>query len=373
MDETRKFRQTYDLMLLLLTMILLGMGLVMVFSASSELAQLKYNDSFHFVKRQCFAAALGIGIMIAVKRLPYQVYQRIVYPILGLSVVLLILTLVPGFSTPVKGASRWLRLGSLSFQPSEAAKLALVIYMAYSLDKKGEQVREFLGGFLPHFFVGGILIGLVLIQPDMGMAVILAALTGMMLFIGGAQIKHLALTGLAALPLAIYAIVGKQYRLDRLLTFLNPWEDPLQRGFQIIHSFFAVASGGLWGAGLGAGKQKLFYLPEPHTDFIFAVVAEELGFLGGCIMLILYCLLLYKIFQIAINARDRFGYYLGVGIAFMVGFPVMVHLGVVLGLLPTKGMTLPFMSYGGSSLLLNLTALGILLNIRCQSQVRPDK
>jgi cell division protein FtsW len=373
MGEVRKFRQTYDLILLLLVMIILGMGLVMVFSASSELAQLRYNDSFHFVKRQCFAAVLGIGFMMAMKRIPYQAYQRIVYPILGVCVFLLILTMVPGFSVHVKGASRWLRLGSFSFQPSEVAKLALVIYMAYSLDKKGEQVRDFLDGFLPHLIVGGILVLLVLSQPDMGMAVILAGMTGMMLFIGGARIKHLALTGMAALPLAIYAVIGKQYRMERLLTFLNPWEDPLQRGFQIIHSFFAVASGGFWGAGLGAGKQKLFYLPEPHTDFIFAVVAEELGFIGVCIILILYCLLLYKILHIAINARDRFGYYLAVGIAFMVGFPVLVHLGVVLGLLPTKGMTLPFMSYGGSSLLLNLTALGILLNIRAQGQVRSDK
>jgi cell division protein FtsW len=366
MAETQKFHQTYDLGLLLLAMILLSMGLVMVFSASSELANLKYKDSFHFVKRQGFAALLGIFLMIGVKRIPYQIYQKLVHLILAGSIFLLILTMVPGFSSSVKGASRWLQLGGFSFQPSEMAKLALVIYLAYSLEKKGEQVREFFNGFLPHLLVGGILIGLVIIQPDMGMAVILAALTGMMLFVGGAQIKHLAVTVLAALPLGVYAIVGEQYRLDRLLTFLNPWEDPLHRGFQIIHSFFAVASGGLLGAGLGAGKQKLFYLPEPHTDFIFAVLAEELGFVGVCVMLILYSLLLYKIFQIAVNARDRFGYYLGVGIAFMVGFPVMVHLGVVLGLLPTKGMTLPFMSYGGSSLLINLLALGILLNIRSQ-------
>jgi cell division protein FtsW len=185
--------------------------------------------------------------------------------------------------------------------------------------------------------------------------------------------SHLCLTIFSALPLLIWAVMGSRYRLERILTFTNPWEDSLGRGFQIVHSFFAFGSGGVWGAGIGDGKQKLFYLPEPHTDFIFSVLGEELGFVGVCVMIVLYFLLIYKAFRIARAAPDRFGYYLGLGLCFMMGFPILVHLGVVLGLMPTKGMALPFMSYGGSSLLINLIGVGILLNINSLSRRESKK
>ena len=373
MAEDTKYVYPYDVSLIILVSVILGMGLIMIFSASSELAQLDYKDSFHFLRKQLFAALLGTMLLLTAKHIPYQMYKKLVYPMLGVTMSLLALLYIPGMGYKVGGAVRWLRIGGISFQPSELAKLSMVVYMAYSMDKKGELLFSFSKGYMPHLVMCGVMVGLILPQPDMGMAVILCAITFAMLFIGGARFIHLALTGLAGVPLVIIAIIMERYRLERFLVFLDPWQDPLNRGFQIIHSFFAFGSGGLFGAGIGDGKQKLFYLPEPHTDFIFSVLAEELGLVGVCGALILYFLLLKKIFQIASEARDRFGYYLAMGIGFMIGFPMLVHLGVVLGLLPTKGMALPLMSYGGSSLVLNMTAIGILLNIRAQSQRRPKK
>ena len=373
MSDKQKYAYPYDRWLLITVLALLSLGLVMIFSASSTLALQDYNDSFHFLKRQLFAALLGLVVLLAAKSFPYQHYRPLVYPLLGLAVLLLILLHIPGVGRTVGGATRWLNLGSMSFQPSELAKLALVFYLAYSLEKKGEQVRSLTKGYLPHLIIGVGLAALILPQPDLGMAVIICAITGVMLFIGGANLFHLLLTLLAATPLLAYTIAFKKYRLERVLVFMDPWQDPLNRGFQIIHSFFAFGSGGLTGAGIGDGKQKLFYLPEPHTDFIFAVLGEEMGFVGVCIVLLLYAFLIYKIFVIAGETRDRFGYFLTMGLACLIGFPILVHLGVVLGLTPTKGMALPLMSYGGSSLLLNLAAIGVLLNINGQNRRIPRK
>ena len=368
-----KFHLPYDMGLLLLVMPILCLGLIMIFSASSELAKLDYKDSYYFFRRQLIASLIGLVLLIMAKKIPYQLYKKLAYPILGGSIVLLGLVYVPGFGRTVGGATRWLNMGLFSFQPSEAAKLALAIYLAYSLDRKAEQMRFFCKGFLPHMVTCGVFVGLILPQPDLGMSVIICGITISMLFAGGARILHLTYTACACFPFLIYAIFLKSYRMERLLAFLDPWQDPLGRGFQIIHSFYAFGSGGILGAGFGAGKQKLFYLPEPHTDFIFSVLGEELGFVGVCMALALYFCLLWKAFQISSEAPDRFGFYLGQGITFCMGFPMLVHFGVVLGLLPTKGMALPFMSYGGSSLILNMMAIGILLNIRAQAHRRPKK
>jgi len=373
MTEKQKYIYPYDRSLMFVVMSLLSFGLVMVFSASSEIAQQDFQDSFFFFRRQIFAALIGVALLLAAKHIPYQRYAKLAYPLLCVALVCLLLLFIPGVGKKVGGATRWLRLAGMSFQPSELAKLAMVIFLAYSLDKKGEMVRSFSKGYVPHLVVCAVFIALILPQPDLGMAVILGAITGAMLFVGGANFLHLALTGLAALPLLIYAVMMERFRVDRWLVFLDPWQDPLNRGFQIIHSFFAFGSGGLFGAGFGNGKQKLFYLPEPHTDFIFSVLGEEIGFIGVCVVLMLYIFLLIKILHIAQDAPDRFGYFLAMGIGLMVGFPLLIHLGVVLGLTPTKGMTLPLMSYGGSSLILNLLAMGILLNIHGQSKKAPKK
>ncbi len=373
MPEKQKFIYPYDSALVLAVLALVALGLVMVFSASSAVAQQDYKDGLYFLKRQAVAALLGTVVLFGAKYIPYQRYRLFVYPALGLAAALLVLVQVPGVGRTVGGASRWLNLGSMSFQPSELAKLALVLYMAYSLDKKAEYVRSFSRGYAPHLVVCGVLAALILPQPDLGMAVIICAITAAMLFIGGANLLHLAVTGLAVVPGLVYTIIYTPWRMNRVLMFMDPWQDPLGRGFQIIHSFFAFGSGGLFGAGIGEGKQKLFYLPEPHTDFIFSVLGEELGFIGVVVVLALYGYLLYRMFIIARQTADRFGYYFAMGIAFLVGFPTLVHLGVVLGLMPTKGMALPLMSYGGSSLVLNMAAVGVMLNINGQNRKIPKR
>jgi cell division protein FtsW len=249
------------------------------------------------------------------------------------------------------------------FQPSEFARFALIIYLAYSLEKKGEKLKSFSIGFLPHVAVFAAFAILIFKQPDFGSVVILGALTWLMMFIGGVRCLHLFTALVVLLPVAYYLLINAEYRVKRLLSFLNPWQYPADEGYQIVHSLMAFGTGGLWGTGIGKGYQKLFYLPEPHTDFIFSVIGEELGLIGVLITIGLYALILVKGIHIARNAPDMFGSLLAVGLTTALGLQICVNMGVTLGLLPTKGLTLPFLSYGGTSLLLNMAAIGILMNI----------
>jgi len=261
------------------------------------------------------------------------------------------------------GSARWLRFGDFSFQPSEFARLALVIYLAYSLSKKGETIREFTIGFLPHVVVFAVFALLILFEPDFGSMVILGAITWIMLFIGGVRILYLSSAVLLLLPAAYLFMMKAQYRLRRLVSFMDPWAYPGDEGYQIIHSLLAFGSGGIWGVGIGNGYQKLFYLPEPHTDFIFSIVGEELGLVGVLSILGLYGLIVWRGIRIAKKTVDPFGTYLAAGLTVAIGMQVFVNMGVTLGLLPTKGLALPFLSYGWSSLLLNMASIGILMNI----------
>ncbi len=353
----------YDPVLLISVMVLIGIGLVAVYSASSILAEARYGDHYYFLKRQTIFCLFGVMLMILAKNINYLLYRKLVYVLLGLSLLLLVLLLVPGLGIKVGGAQRWIKFGFISLQPSEAAKLSLAIFMAYSMSKNVEHMGTFLNGLLPHLLMAAIVIALILLQPDLGTAVIIGMWVLILLFIGGVHLGQLlVLLGLMT-PAVFYLISHTAYRLHRWWAFLNPWEDPHGFGFQIIHSFLAFGSGGLAGVGLGNSKQKLFYLPEPHTDFVAAIIAEEAGFIGISILLILFALIVIRGIKIALNAPDLFGSYLALGISCMLAVQVMVNMGVVMALLPTKGLTLPFISYGGSSLVISLISMGILMSI----------
>jgi len=353
----------YDPVLLISVMLLIGIGLVAVYSASSILAEARYGDHYYYLKRQTIFCLFGVMLMILAKNVNYLFYRKLVYVLLGSVFLLLILLLVPGLGIKVGGAQRWIKFGFISLQPSEAAKLSLAIFMAYSMSKNVEHMGTFFNGLLPHLLMAAIVIALILLQPDLGTAIIIGMWVLILLFIGGVHLGQLlVLLGLMT-PAVFYLISHTAYRLHRWWAFLNPWEDPHGFGFQIIHSFLAFGSGGLAGVGLGNSKQKLFYLPEPHTDFVAAIIAEEAGFIGVSILLILFALIVIRGIKIALNAPDLFGTYLALGISCMLAVQVMVNMGVVMALLPTKGLTLPFISYGGSSLVISLISMGVLMSI----------
>lgn len=353
----------YDLIILLMAVALTCFGVVMVYSASSVMAAKKFNDGFYFLKRQGVFALLGFGLMAFTMRIDYQQWRRIAVPLLLGCLVLLLLVFVPGVGGTAKGASRWIRFPGFNFQPSELAKIALIIYMAYSLDKKQEKLKSFSAGFLPYMVVLALLIAILLMQHDLGASLTLGVVALAMLFVAGARPRYILGMFVMAVPFIYYAILTKAYRLARIKVFLNPWQDPTNSGFQIIQSWLAFGTGGIFGQGLGEGKQKLFYLPEAHTDFILSVVGEELGFIGVIVIAAMFFLLVQRSIRVALQAEDDFGRFLAFGIAMLLGVEGFVNMGVVTGLLPTKGLALPFISYGGSSLIITLFSVGVLLNV----------
>jgi cell division protein FtsW len=337
-------------------------GLVMIYSASAVIALSRYGSAHHFLLRQAFAAAIGLGAMFAFMHLDYRRLLRrpAVYGGLLLSTALLIAALAVDDTHQVH---RWIRLGPIRVQPSEIAKLALVLYLAWQLSRKEDRVNDLIATVLPCAVVVGQLALLVYLQPDLGTAAIYVAILLVLLFLAGLRWRYvLATAGAGILALGLL-ILQAPYRVRRILSFLHPEGDPLGAGFQVRQSILAVASGGLGGASLGESLQKLFFLPEPHTDFIFAVIAEELGFVGALAVILAFGVLFWRGARAAAGAPDRGGYYLGIGITAWLSLQAMVNIGVTLGMLPTKGIPLPFLSYGGSSLVVNLCALGVLLNI----------
>jgi len=354
--------EEYDLIILTMVVVLTCFGVVMVYSASSIMAEKRFHDSFFFLKRQAVFAVLGFVVMYIAMRTDYHFWHKAAVPVLLACLVSLVLVFVPGLGGNVKGATRWIRFPGFNFQPAELAKLALIIFMAYSLDRKREQIR-WVKGLIPYMLILMLMIGLLMIQPDMGSAMTLAGVAMVMLFAGGMRISHVISIMLFSAPFVYYAIRHKEYRWRRITSFLNPWADPSNTGFQIIQSWLAFGTGGISGQGLGEGKQKLFYLPEAHTDFILSVIGEELGFIGTVTVAAMFFLLVHRSLRVAVYAEDNFGRFLALGIAVLLGAQAFVNIAVVMGLLPTKGLALPFISYGGSSLILSLLAVGILLNI----------
>ncbi len=360
----------YDLKLLFPVLFLVGIGIVMIYSSSSALALKKYKTDYYFLVKQGIFSVIGIVALVFCRHFPYRFYRSLVYPILIMAWLLLLAVLVTAWGHSAGGALRWLRFGFFSFQPSEFARFALIIFLAYSMSKKEGQLKEFFVGFLPHVLILGIFTGLIMLQPDFGSAVMLAVLTWIMLFLGGVRLRHLGLALLILLPIGYFVMINASYRFSRLMSFMDPWQYPTDAGYQIIHSLMAFGTGGLWGTGIGKGYQKLFYLPEPHTDFIFSVIGEELGLIGVIAIIGLYILIFWRGLIIARTTSDTFGMFVAAGLTISIGLQVCVNMGVTLGLLPTKGLSLPFLSYGGSSLLLNMAAVGILMNIGANSGKR---
>jgi len=308
-------------------------------------------------------ALVGICVLVLCRHVPYRVYRPLAYPLVALALALLAAVLASPLGVTAGGASRWLSLGPVNFQPSEFARLALIVYLAYSMEKKVDRIKEFSIGFMPHVVVMGLLAVLILRQPDFGSAAILAFLAWLMMFVGGVRLTYLGGScGLLGL-LGWYYINSADYRRKRWDSFWDPWQYSADQGYQATHSLMAFGSGGWWGAGIGKSYQKLFYLPEPHTDFIFSVIGEELGVAGVLVIILLYVLIIWKGIRIARHAPDLFGCYLAIGLTAALGLQICINMAVALALLPTKGLTLPFLSYGGTSLVLNMAAIGILMNI----------
>jgi len=353
----KSLRPDYGLFMLVIVLVLFG--LVMVYSSSAIIAFEYYGESHKLFTKQLMAATIGLGLMFLLMRIDYRRLFYIDDVLLGFALILTALTLVPGLTSN----GRWLNFGPFNFQPTEFLKLTLIFYMAASLVRKEERLSRFSEGVLPYLVVLGVASVLAILQPDFGMALLFAAIVFFMLFIGGARITHLLTPALLGLPLLYASILISPYRLERVVSFLNPQKYSSDGGYQIMQSLAAIGSGGLFGKGLGESGQKLFYLPAAYNDFIFSVTAEELGLLGAFFIVWLFVLLGVKGLKIALNAPDRFSKLLAAGCTFSLCSQAVINLGVSVGLLPVTGLTLPFMSFGGSSLIVSLAMTGVLLNI----------
>jgi cell division protein FtsW len=342
-------------------LVLMTIGTLSVFSSSAVYALTKHGDSTFFLKRHLVYALLGMGALWLGCRTDYRLLERRTYSLLLASLVLLIGVIVMG--SEINGARRWLRFGPLTFQPVEIAKLALITYLAYSLGKKADKVKTFTVGFVPHLLVCCIMMVLLLKQPDLGSSIILGATTILMLFVAGAKITYITVAILGAAPIAYFFIVGTPWRLQRFLAYLNPEAFADGAAYQLIQSQIAIGSGGATGVGLGQGRQALGYMPEGHSDFVMAGIGEELGFLGIALVFICFAIIVWRGIRAAIQAREVFGSYLAFGISLSIGLQALFNGGVVLGVLPNKGITLPFVSYGGSSLVMSMFLAGLVLAV----------
>jgi cell division protein FtsW len=356
-------RTTPDFILLIVTLTLLAVGLIMVYSASAIWAEYKFDDSFFFAKRQSLFAGVGIAAMFFIMNVNYWTWREWSKVILITCFVLLILVLIPGVGNVRNGSRSWIGVGAFSIQPSEFMKLAMIAFLAKFLSERQKLITSFRQGLVPSLGLAFVAFALIMLQPDLGTGTVMIGTCVVMIFIAGARVGHFALLGLVGLAGFVGLVASAPYRMKRITSFLDPWQDPLGSGFQIIQSLYAIGPGGLFGLGLGESRQKFFYLPEPQTDFIFAILSEELGFIGGSFIILLFALLLWRGIRIALGAPDLYGSFLAVGIISMVAIQVMINIGVVTGLMPVTGITLPFLSYGGSSLTLMLMAIGVLLNI----------
>jgi len=346
-----------------ITFSLIAIGIVMIYSTSAIYAAEKFNDSHFFLKRQLFWVFLGVIFFYFMTRIPYTLLRQLNWFILGASLLLLMAVFVPFLGKTAGGATRWIQVATFTLQPSEFAKIALVIFLADYLTQRQRKLGSFLKGFLPCLVVLGLFMGLIVLQPDLGTVVLIGAVSFILFFIAGIRFSHLLTLFLLSLPVLYQFIFKVPYRRNRILAFINPWQDPEGTGFQIIQSFIALGSGGVTGMGLGKSRQKLFYLPEAHTDFIFSIVGEELGMVGTLGILGLFAALIFLGFRIALKSQDLFARLLALGIVSLLGLQALINIGVVTGSLPTKGLALPFISYGGSNLIVSLTMAGILVNI----------
>lgn len=342
---------------------LLALGMTMVLSTSYLYSQERYGDGTYFFRKQLIAMGAGVIALVVCTVVPSTLYRRFAYPLLAVSFIILAMVLIPGVGVNRGGARRWIMFPGFAFQPSELAKLSMVFYLAHSMAKKQEMIRTFSVGVLPHLIISGLFAGLLLLEPDFGTALILTMVLYFMLFIGGVRVSHLLSTALLALPVLVYVMMTAEYRLRRLMTFLDPWSDATGSGFHVIQSLIAFGSGQFFGRGLGESRQKLFYLPEAHTDFVYSVIGEELGLLGALAVLSLFGVIIVRGLRLTAKIEEPFDQYLAFGLTVLLGLQALIHMGVVMGLMPTKGLVLPFISYGGSAMVINLMEAGILLGL----------
>jgi cell division protein FtsW len=360
-------RVSVDRWMFTVTTVLVFVGLVMIFSASAVMAKERFGSAYEFLVKQLMWAVAGLVAMIVAMKVDYKRLQHpaLVFTSLGVTTLLLISVF---FLDRAHGTHRWFHLGLVSLQPSEMAKPALILFLAWFLQDKTEGIDDWRNTLIPAMVPTGVFLGLIVFQPDLGTAIACAGITACILFVAGIRVRYFGY-GLAASLLPLYFLIFHvAYRRDRILAFLNPYADPKGFGFHIIQSLIAVSTGGVTGLGLMEGKQKLFYLPEPHTDFIFAVTAEELGLMGALAVIILFAIFLWRGTRAALRTQDSFGRFLAVGITSMIVLQAFINISVVLGLMPTKGIPLPFVSYGGSSLFVTLMCVGVLLNITKQAE-----
>ncbi len=376
MREERKTSViTSDPWLLGVTILLCLFGVIMIYSATHNMALDKFKDPHFYLKKHMGSMFLGWTALLALSQISLPRLRQLTFPLLFLVLSMLVLLHIPGFGIRAGGALRWLKVGGVRVgQPAEIAKLAMVLYLAHSLERKHARIEEFWVGYLPHMLVAGVIVILLMLQPDFGTSMMILTLTASVLFVAGIPVRYLAGSAILALPAVYMLLVSSPYRLRRITAFLNPFaKDNIQGdAYQLVQSLKAFASGGLWGMGLGYGKQKLGFLPEAHTDFIFAVLGEELGLLGVLLFISLLLILLYRGFRISSRCPNLFGRYLAFGLTAMIGIQSLINLGVVMGSLPTKGMPLPFLSFARTSLLVMLAGIGILMQIAHHTQQAHD-
>jgi cell division protein FtsW len=352
-----------DKTLIIAVIIIAIFGLIMIYSASSVWAVYKYNDAFKYVKAQGLFLIMGLFLMFFLAKIDYHFYQKYANKILLICGMLLILVLIPGIGKLRNGSRSWFGVGSLGIQPSEFAKLGLIIYVAKYLAHNDADIKDIKKSILPILGVIFLFFGLIMLEPDFGQGMVIVLTLIMIIFISGTRLSFFVKCGIVGLLGIVALIIIAPYRMTRIMAFLNPWRDPLGSGFQIIQSLYAIGPGGLLGLGFGNSIQKHFYLPEPQTDFIFAIISEEFGFLGVLIVTILFAIIFYRSIKIALSCHDLFGKYLAFGLGMGLILQATLNLAVVVGLIPVTGVTLPFLSYGGSSLLVSLASIGIILNI----------
>ena len=352
-----------NIILLISVVIISLFGVLMIYSSSYIWAEYKFNDPYKFLKSQLIFLILGYIIMFIVSKINYQKYQKYSNIIFGICFILIVLVLIPGIGTVRNGSRSWFGVGGFGIQPSEFTKLGLIIFTSKYLKNNNKELRDIKKGVLPILIVLMLVFGLIMLQPDFGTGVVIVISIVALLFVSGVKMNFFIKIGLLGLVGVVVLIIIAPYRMERIVSFLNPWSDPLGSGFQIIQSMYAIGPGGLLGLGFGNSIQKHFYLPEPQTDFIFSIISEEFGFMGILIVSSLFITIIYQGIKISMKCEDAFGKYLAFGITFSLAFQTLLNLMVVVGLIPVTGVTLPFLSYGGSSLLITLLSMGILLNI----------
>ena len=369
--NARTLRRRPDYYLLFLALFLTAAGLVSVFSASAAEA-IKYGNQFYYLIRQLIFTALGLGALTAGALLDHNLYKKWSGFILAAGILSLLLLFVPFLGKSVGGAVRWIDLGFVQFQPSEFVKFAFVVYLASALSNKGERIKDLISGFLPLLAIVVMICVLIMKQPDLGSVLVIFWSSFLMFFLAGARFLHLGVLAAFSVGAVLVLSIIEPYRLARLLAFRDPWSDPKGIGYHIIQSLIAVGSGGLFGLGIGLGRQKFFYIPQPHTDFIFAVICEEAGMIGAIVLIAAFLALIFRCFQVASNCKDKYSFLLACGFASSVFLQVVINMGVVIGLVPTTGIPLPLISYGGTSLFLTLFSIGVIMNISSSESGRGE-